>query len=62
MTVEEMVWNELVQRTEFCSAKTIAKKLSISRSYVRQLLARQYKRGVLDKVIRDKTNLYRIKQ
>ena len=61
MTLEEQIWEDLVSRKKFCSAKQISRKLMISISYARTVLIVYHKRGILDKVVRDKTNFYRVK-
>ena len=61
MTLEEQIWEDLVSRKQFCSAKQISRKLMISISYVRTVLIVYHKRAILDKVVRDKKNFYRIK-
>jgi predicted DNA-binding transcriptional regulator len=61
MTLEEKVWNDLVQRKMFCSARQISKKLMVSISYVRMLLIAYHNRGILERKLKDKTYLYRIK-
>lgn len=62
MTVEEQVWVDLVGRKQFASARQISKKLRIPHQSVRMVLWRFSKRQVLDTIIKDKTNYYRIKE
>ena len=61
MTLEEQIWEDLVSRKKFCSAKQISRKLMISMTHVKTVLNNYHQRGILDKVVRDKTNFYRIK-
>ena len=61
MTLEEQIWEDLVKRKKFCSAGQISRKLMISISHVREVLNAYHQRGILDKVVRAKTNFYRIK-
>lgn len=61
MTLEEQIWKYLTKCVQFRSAKQISCRLMISISYTREVLIAYNKRGILDKVVRDKTNFYRIK-
>ena len=61
MTIEEQIWDDLVKRKRFCSAGQISRKLMVSISYTKQILIAYHKRGILEKVVRNKTNFYRIK-
>lgn len=61
MTLEEQVWDYLRRRTQFRSAGQISRRLTVSISYTKHLLISYYKRGLLDKIVKDKTNYYRIK-
>lgn len=61
MTLEDKVWMDIISRKQFCTARQISRKLSVSISYVRMLLIAYHKRGILEKVVKNKTNFYRVK-
>ena len=61
MTLEDKIWQDLITRKQFCTARQISRKLTISISHVRTLLNAYHKRGILEKIIKNKTNFYRIK-
>jgi len=62
MTVEEKVWNDLVGRKQFCTARQISRKLMVPNSTVRTYLIMWYNKQVLDLQVVGKTNFYRIKE
>lgn len=62
MTVQDQVWEDLVGRKQFASARQISRKLRVPHQSVRVILWRFYQRQVLDMIVKDKTNYYRIKQ
>lgn len=62
MTVEDQIWEELVKRTQFATARQISRKLMVPHSTVRNCLFNWTKREVLDVKVRANTNYYRIKE
>jgi ribosomal protein S25 len=62
MKVVDQVWEDLVARKHFATARQISKKLKIPYSSVKHILWGFSKRQVLDVVVRNKTNYYRIKE
>jgi len=62
MTVEDQVWNDLVGRKQFCTARQISRKLMVPISTVRTYLILWHSKQVLDLQVIGKQNFYRIKE
>jgi hypothetical protein len=62
VTVQDQVWEDLVGRKQFASARQISRKLRVAHQSVRVILLRVYLRVVMDMIVKEKTNYYRIKQ
>lgn len=61
MKVVDQVWEDLVARTRFATARQISKKLKIPYSSVKNILWIFHKREVLDRITKNNTNYYKIK-
>lgn len=61
MTVEEMIWADLVRRKYFASAKQIMKTAKSGRTYTKEVLQRYVARGVLDIKMKGGELVYKIK-
>lgn len=61
MTVEEMIWADLVRRKYFASAKQIAKTVRSSRTYTKEVLQKYVVKGVLETKITRGEIVYKIK-
>lgn len=62
MTVEDQIWNELVSRKRFCTPRQISRKLRVPHATVRAYMYQWTKRQLLDVIVKDKQNFYRIKE
>ena len=62
MTVEEQVWSDLVSRKHYTTARRISRKLKIPYSSVKNILWQYNKRQVLDVIVLNNENFYRIKE
>ena len=61
VTVEEMIWADLVRRKHFASAKQIMKTARSGRTYTKVVLQKYVIRGVLDCKVRRGELVYKIK-
>lgn len=62
LRVEDQIWNDLVERKLFCTARQISRKLMVPISTVRSYLHMWHKRQVLDVKVVGNQNFYRIKE
>ena len=62
MKVEDQVWEDLVKRKYFATAKQISKKLKIPYTSVKSILWELNKRQVLDVEVRGNKNYYKVKE
>lgn len=62
MTIEDQVWNDLVGRKHFCTARQISRKLMVPISTVRTYLIMWHGKQVLDLQVIGKQTFYRIKE
>lgn len=61
MRVVDQVWEDLVARKQVASARQISRKLKIPYSSVKNILWEFHKRQILDKIVKNNTNYYKIK-
>lgn len=61
MTVEEMIWADLVRRKYFASAKQIMKTAGSGRTYTKAVLQKYVVKGVLETKITRGEIVYKIK-
>lgn len=62
LRVEDQIWNDLVERKLFCTARQISRKLMVPIATVRSYLHMWHKRQVLDVKVVGNQNFYRIKE
>ena len=61
VTVEEMIWADLVRRKRFASAKQIMKTAKSGRTYTKAVLQKYVVKGVLETKITRGEIVYKIK-
>lgn len=62
MTLEDRIWNDLVKRKRFCTARQISSRLQVPLATVRAFVTGWANRQILDVIIKDRTYYYRIKE
>ena len=62
MTLEDRIWDDLVKRKRFCTARQISSKLQVPLAAVRAFVTGWAARQILDVKIVNRQTFYRIKE